>query len=82
MSQKTHMTLARMSSGQSGTIIDMQGGYGLSNRLAALGIMRGKRVTKVSSMILRGPVTVTVGRTHLALGYGMASKVVVELDAE
>lgn len=80
MSLKTETTLARMPSGQSGTIVNIHGGHGLSSRLAALGIMKGKRVTKVSDMILRGPVTVAVGGMRIAIGYGMASKVMVKIE--
>lgn len=50
------------------------------NRLAALGIRPGKRVTKVSSMLMRGPVTVKVDRSQIAVGFGMANRVIVELD--
>jgi ferrous iron transport protein A len=73
-------TLARMRSGQSGTVIQIQGGHGLVNRLSALGIRPGKRVVKVSSMFMRGPVTVVVDRTQVAIGFGMANRVIVELD--
>ena len=80
MSEKTQMTLAQLPCGHSGTIVHIHGGHGLSNRLAALGIMQGKKVTKVSDMILRGPVTVAVGRIQIALGFGMAGKVIVKIE--
>lgn len=35
----------------------------------------------VSSMFMRGPVTVEVDRRRIALGLGMASKVLVEVEA-
>jgi len=73
-------TLAAMQPGQAGTIVEVQGGRGLADRLASLGIMPGRKVTKVSGMILRGPVTIAVGRTQVAVGFGMASKIVVEAE--
>jgi ferrous iron transport protein A len=73
-------SLARMHSGQSGRIIRIDGGHGLANRLAALGIRPGKRVTKISSMFMRGPVTVEVDRVQLAIGFGMAKKIIVEFE--
>jgi len=79
MSIKNEMTLDRMSNGQKGIIVNINGGNSLINRLAALGIMKGKKVTKVSNMIMRGPVTVEVGQTRIAMGHGMAGKVVVEV---
>lgn len=72
--------LTRMQTGQSGTVIQIQGGFGLVNRLAALNIRPGKRITKVSSMLMRGPVTIEVDRTQVAIGFGMANRVIVELD--
>jgi ferrous iron transport protein A len=40
----------------------------------------GKRITKISSMLMRGPVTVEVDRTQVAVGFGMAGKIIVDLD--
>lgn len=73
-------TAARMKAGKTGTIIEYKGGHGLSRRLDTLGLIPGKKVTKVSSMFGRGPVTLQVGRTQIALGYGAADKVIVELE--
>jgi ferrous iron transport protein A len=74
------VTLRQMQSGQSGKVVQIQGGFGLVNRLSALGIRPGKRITKVSSMLMRGPVTIQSGNTQVALGFGMANKIIVELD--
>ncbi len=73
-------TLVRMQSGQSGIVVQIQGGHGLVSRLSALGIRPGKRITTVSSMFMRGPVTVQVDRAQVAIGFGMASRIIVELD--
>jgi ferrous iron transport protein A len=56
------------------------GGYGFIDRLHSLGIRPGRRVTKVSGMFMRGPVTLQVGRAQVAIGYGMAGKILVEVD--
>ena len=74
------VTLRQMQSGQSGKVVQIQGGFGQVNRLSALGIRPGKRITKVSSMLMRGPVTIQLGNTQVALGFGMANKIIVELD--
>ena len=74
------ITLPRMQTGQSGIVVQIQGGHGLVNRLDALGIRPGKRITKVGSMFMRGPVTVQVDRAQVAVGFGMASRIIVELD--
>jgi len=74
------ITLARMQSGQHGTVVQIKGGHGLVNRLSALGIRPGRRITKLSSMLMRGPVTIQVDRAQVAIGFGMAKKITVELD--
>jgi len=69
-----------MQRGQSGTVVQIQGGRGLVNRLNALGIIPGKRITKISSMLMRGPVTIEVDRVQVAIGFGMANKVIIKPD--
>ena len=80
MSDGRLLTLRQMQSGQSGKVVQIHGGHGLVNRLSALGIRPGKRITKVSSMLMRGPVTIQSGNTQVAVGFGMANKIIVELD--
>ena len=76
----THIiTLAKMEPGQSGRIKELISGPGLVRRLEEMGVRAGKRMTKVSGMPMRGPVVIQVGGTRLALGHGMARKVIVEL---
>lgn len=65
---------------ESGIVREIVGGSGVINRLNALGIRPGKRVTKISSMLLHGPVTIRVDRTRVAIGFGMAAKIFVEAD--
>jgi ferrous iron transport protein A len=74
------VSLAEMRSGQSGTVIIIDGGHGMVNRLNTLGIIPGKKITKISSMLMRGPVTVEVDRTQVALGFGMAKRIIVRLS--
>ena len=74
------VTLAQMQTRQSGSVIQIQGGHGLVNRLGALGIRPGKRIAKVSSMFMRGPVTIEVDRAQVAIGFGMARRIIVRLD--
>ncbi|MEE9520524.1 MAG: FeoA family protein [Dehalococcoidales bacterium] len=79
MSDSKQITLRQMQAGQSGIVAQIQGGHDLINRLSALGIRPGKRITKIGSMFMRGPVTVQLDSTQVAIGFGMANKVIVEL---
>lgn len=69
-----------MKTGQKGTVADIEGGHAFVHRLSSMGIHRGREVTKVSQFVLRGPVAIKVGRGIVALGYGMAHKVIVEIE--
>ncbi len=80
MPNRNLISLTQMQSGHSGTVVQIQDGHGLVDRLNALGIMPGKRITKISSMIARGPVTIEVDRAQVAIGFGMANRIIVELD--
>ena len=80
MTEGKLVTLRHMRSGQRGKVVEVHGGHGLVNRLGSLGIRPGKRITKVSSMLMRGPVTIQVGNAQMALGFGMANKIIVELE--
>jgi ferrous iron transport protein A len=73
------MSLADMKPGQSGVLVEILGGHGMVRRLNALGLRLCKRVRKVSSMLMRGPTVVEVDGFQVAVGYGMASRVIVEI---
>jgi ferrous iron transport protein A len=64
-----------------GTVVGLEGGYGMRARLRSMGIFEGTRLRKVSAIGWRGPVVVLVARTQLAIGYGIARRVVVRVDA-
>ena len=80
MYQEGQLTLAEMKTGQTGTVVGVLGGRGLIQRLDALGIRPGKKVTKLSSTLFRGPVMLRVNNAQVAVGFGMARKIIVEAD--
>jgi ferrous iron transport protein A len=49
-------------------------------RLTAMGIRPGTKITKVSAQLMRGPVTISMGNTQVAVGFGMARHIIVELE--
>ncbi len=71
--------LTQLEEGESGVVVHIHGGYGLVRRLESLGIRVGKKVTKVSAQFMRGPVTVRIDSFQVALGFGMAKKIIVEI---
>lgn len=77
---KALLPLNKLRTGQSGTVMQILGGPGLIRRLEALGIMPGRKVLKVSSMVFRGPVMIKTGHTQIALGFGMSRRIMVEVE--
>jgi len=74
-----NIPLTKMEAGTRSSVVKVEGGHGLRARLDALGIRPGVKITKVSGQIMRGPIIIRVGATQLAIGFGMASRVVVEV---
>lgn len=72
-------TLPELKPGESGVIIDIQGGAGLVRHVESLGIRVGKRITKISAQFWRGPQVIEVDNIRIALGFGMSRKIYVEV---
>lgn len=66
---------------QTAIVVAIQGGKELHSRLKALGVRPGVAITKVSGAEDRGPTIIRHGRTQTALGWGIARKVVVEIES-
>lgn len=75
----SQLTLTQMGLGKTARVVEIHGGQGMVRRLDFMGMRRGTKVRKISGFALRGPVTIRVGRGVVALGYGMASRIIVEL---
>ena len=74
------VTINELRAGQSGVVVRVAGGFGVMRRLESMGIRPGKSVTKLSSQLMAGPVTVLVDGRQVAMGRGFAAKVMVELE--
>jgi ferrous iron transport protein A len=74
------ISLVKTKANQKVRIKEILGGAGLQNRLMSMGIYEGREIMKLSNFALRGPVAIKVGRSVLALGYGMAGKIIVEIE--
>jgi len=80
MNRNEQLTLAEMRTGQTGTVVEVLGGHGFIRRLDALGVRPGKKVTKVSSTLFRGPVILRVDNAQVAVGFGMARKIIIDVQ--
>lgn len=80
MSRVNRISLFDMPVGKTGVIVEIDGGLGMLDRLNALGIRVGSKVQKLTGQWMRGPIMVKVGNMRLALGFGMARRIWVEID--
>ena len=70
--------LTKVKAKQNAIIKELQGGHGISARLESLGIRPGKKITMISMHPWRGPVTIMIGKSKVAIGHGVAQKILVE----
>ncbi len=72
----TSMPLAMAGTGQKVWVHSLAGGRGMEQRLASMGLNVGSEV-EVISKGHSGPVIVATGNTRMAIGSGMAHKIIV-----
>lgn len=71
--------LPLMQVGSEGEVVDVKGGWGMVRKLEAMGIRKGVRIRKLSTQPMRGPVFVQAGNTRVAIGFGMARRILVAI---
>ena len=59
-------------------IKEMQGGHGLKRKLRSIGIREGLTIQIKSKQPFKGPITISVGKTNITLGRGIAQKIIIE----
>ncbi len=74
------ISLAQLKTNQKGRIAEVLGKTNLQNKLMNMGVYKGKEVSKISHIGLKGPVVIKAGRSILALGNSIAVKIMVEVE--
>ncbi len=74
------LSLVQLKAEQKGKIIEIAGSVSLQNKLESMGVYKGKELAKLSHIGLRGPVVIKTGRTILALGHSIATKIIIEVE--
>ncbi len=72
------VSLADLPQGEKCTVVLAVGGHGMVRRLAEMGLTPGTEVRVVRSAPLRGPVELSVRGVSLALGRGIARRILVK----
>lgn len=74
------ISLIQLKANHKGKVVEVLGGANLHKKLMHMGIFKGKEIAKVSHIGLRGPVVIKTGRSILALGHGVAAKIILEQE--
>ena len=71
--------LTELPNSKEGVVVDLDAGLGLKRRLYAMDIIPGKKIKKKLGFE-KGPIVVQVDDATYSLGYGVASKIIVDYD--
>jgi ferrous iron transport protein A len=69
-------SLSEIEEGVSVTVVGIQGGRGIRNRLTEMGLLPGAEITVLRNGG-RGPFVICVKNSRMALGRGVADKIMV-----
>ena len=63
-------------------VVSINAGKRAVQRLSGMGIVPDTKIQVVSSAPFKGPIQISVRGTRLAVGFGLASKVNVQLNSD
>ena len=70
--------LTELDPNEEAEVVNINGGWVMKTRLKDLGILEGQRIKRISRVGLGGPVIILVNRAQVAIGAGMASRIMVK----
>jgi ferrous iron transport protein A len=70
--------LTQINKGKTVKVVEITGGQQFQKKIDAIGLRIGSRIVKLSTQVMNGPVTIKIGSTKLAIGHGMAKKILVD----
>lgn len=80
MNPRESETLLSMRENETAQIVEIQGGQQLETKLKAMGLYKGRNIVKRSPEDSKGPSIVEIMGTSLAVGQGMAAKIIVKVQ--
>lgn len=72
--------LVDMKPGEAGIVKSVDAGHHADSRIRNIGIRVGKKIKKIETHSLRGPQALLVDKLKIAIGYGMAEKIFIEVE--
>ncbi len=70
------INLVELRASREAVVVNIVGGIGARRKLENLGVRIGSTIVKKSST--QGPVVINCGNTQIAIGRGLASKIIVK----
>jgi ferrous iron transport protein A len=70
--------LTQIKKGKTVKVVEINGGHQFQRKVDAIGLRVGSQIIKLSAQVLSGPVMIKIGSTKLAIGHGMAKKILVD----
>lgn len=70
--------LTQIEEGKTVKVVEINGGQQFKKKIDDIGLRVGSQIVKISAQVLRGPITIKIGSTKLAIGHGMAKKILVD----
>ena len=70
--------LVDLPAGRRAEVIELRGGWGMQRHLSSLGIRPGKVLRKITSQPMGGPIMVEVEGARVAIGRGMAVRIIIK----
>lgn len=78
MNRSSIRPLSHLPAGTEARVVALEGGRGLQSRLVSMGLNVGCDVRVVrSGRASRGPTLIALGQMRLAIGHGMAERIMV-----
>jgi ferrous iron transport protein A len=75
---KREITLAEIQTGEVKRVKAVLGGRGIQNNIRSMGIREGKVLRVVTRQPMRGPIIVEIDGMKIAIGRGMAKKILLD----
>jgi len=83
MGERVVQPLSRIPSRGRGKVTALTGGHMFHSRIVSMGLVVGSTIEVIQrSSRLGGPTLIATGNTRLAIGHGMAEKIMVEVEAQ
>ena len=77
MGKRGMVNVVDLPTGERGEVIELRGGWGMHRHLSSLGIRPGKVLRKITTQPMGGPIMVEVAGARIAIGRGMAARIVI-----